>query len=312
VSTLITGGAGTLGRRVVDLLLDVGHDVVVLDPNEAIDLPSGVRAERGDVRDRETLRRVIRATGVDRIAHLAGIVSEAAQRDPDLAVAVNVVGTLEVLEAAAELSLDGVVVISSKAVIGPLLGEFGHPQYSPVPSDIPRRPGNLYGLTKLCLEQLAERFAVRTGLSVTALRFATMYGPGRSRDQGSAFGFVATVIDRVLRGEEVSVTGGDQRNDLLYVGDMAQSIELALARPRAGYRMFQIGSGRVESMYDVSTALAAAGARGKLDVEPGLDPSGRGPGSYYQFDIAPAAAELGYRPRFDLRTGVLDQAASIL
>jgi UDP-glucose 4-epimerase len=311
VSVLVTGGAGALGRQVVARLLDDGADVVVLDPAEVAQPGRREVAVVGDVRDVDSVEQVLRTHGVDRIAHLAGLVGGIVNRDPDRAIAVNVVGTMNVLEAASRAGLGHVVVISSKAVVGPLDGRYVHPHYDLVPDDIARRPDNVYGLTKLALEQVAERHAIRTGLAVTALRFATMYGPGKAGGANSAFGFVSTLVERVLAGEDVRVDGGDQRNDLLYVGDMAQSVVRALAHPGDGYRLFQIGTGRAESLHDVAAALVSAAAPGRLEVESGLDPSGRGPGRYYVFDIAPAQAALGYEPAFDLPSGVRDYARQL-
>jgi UDP-glucose 4-epimerase len=311
VAILVTGGTGGLGRHVVRRLSELGHDVLVGDIAEPTrELPRGAEFALLDVCDRTALSDVFRRHDVEAVAHLSGVISGAAKHDPDRAVAVNVLGTLNVLEAAHESGLHHVVEISSKAVVGPLTGRHGYPYYEPVPASIERRPTNLYGMTKLCLEQLSERFCHDTGLAVTALRLATLYGPGKAGGTRDQFGFVGKIIERVFAGEAIEVTGGDERNDLLYVADMAQSVVRALECGLDGYRMFQIGAGAAYSMYELADALRAVEPSARIGVGPGLDPSGRGPGSYYVFDIEPARRELGYEPQFDLTRGVADYHAA--
>ena len=169
---LVTGGAGFIGSNVVGLLLQRGHEVLVLD-----DLSSGYRDNlrpeatfrEADVRDADTLRTV--AAGCSAIFHLAASVgNKRSIDDPRHDAEVNLVGMVSVLEAARANSIDKVVFSSSAGIFGEL-------KTLPIDEDHPQDPDSPYGVSKLAAEKLALVYNKLYGMHNVCLRYFNVYGP---------------------------------------------------------------------------------------------------------------------------------------
>ena len=181
---LVTGADGCLGAWTVRLLLDQGAEVVVFDigtNDRRHQLVSGgapLSFERvvGDITDRAAV--VDAMAGVDRVIHLAALQVPFCRADPSGGAAVNVVGTVNVFEAALEHRIEPVVYASSIAVYG-TADDYASPVLAP---DDPLKPSTLYGAYKVANEQTAAVYAADYGLASVGLRPHTVYGPGR--DQG--------------------------------------------------------------------------------------------------------------------------------
>ena len=181
---LVTGADGCLGAWTVRLLLDHGAEVVVFDigtNDRRHQLVSGgapLSFERvvGDITDRAAV--VDAMAGVDRVIHLAALQVPFCRADPSGGAAVNVVGTVNVFEAALEHRIEPAVYASSIAVYG-AADDYASPVLAP---DDPLKPSTLYGAYKVANEQTAAVYAADYGLASVGLRPHTVYGPGR--DQG--------------------------------------------------------------------------------------------------------------------------------
>ena len=152
MAVLVTGGAGFLGYYVIREFLDAGYEVLSFDFSEPSDtvrqaLKDRVTFEKGDIRDRDLVRSLVQKTGSDPIIHLAGILTTGCDRDPDLAMAVNVNGARDIFDAAQKTANRRVVMASTISVYGR-----GLPQ--PIDETMPTEPDGWYGLTKLMAEQI--------------------------------------------------------------------------------------------------------------------------------------------------------------
>lgn len=295
---LVTGGSGAIGSFVCERLVDAGHDVAVFDPATP-DL-GAVSFIEGDVTDEPAVREAVGSA--DAVVHLAALLPDACQRAPRRAVSVNVGGTLNVFEGAADAGTN-VVYASSKAVLGPITGVHAHPTYEPIAEDAPRAPADVYGVTKAAVERLARVYRA-DGLDAVGLRFASTYGPGK----GPAHGELA-VLPRAIRraaiGDPVRLDGGDQRNDFVYYADVATGVCAAIETAAPSHAIYHIGSGTAVPVRRVADVLrehtdADVEARGGLNYRDAEAPS------YGQLDISRARADLGYEPAYPVERGVVD------
>ena len=108
---------------------------------------------------------------------------EPAEADPRLGVKVGVDGTINVLEVARAKNIKRVVFTSSKAAYGEITGEYAPPTCKPVREDYPRQPADLYGSIKVCCEELGRYYRETYGIEFIALRFVSIYGPGKEARQ---------------------------------------------------------------------------------------------------------------------------------
>jgi UDP-glucose 4-epimerase len=168
----------------------------------------------------------------------------------------------------------------------------------PTHEDSPTDPNNAYGFLKLQTEHALRFVGARTGLSTVALRVANPYGPGQRTDR--AFGFVSTVLERALAGEEVSIWGdGETTRDFLYIDDLGRAISAAAAKPTSA--IMNIGSGRETSLNEVCALVEqVTGKPLRRTYHPprAVDV----PRSTLAIDRA--WVELGWRPQVDLAEGL--------
>jgi UDP-glucose 4-epimerase len=179
MKVLVTGGAGYVGSITTRMLLDAGHDVIVLDTLEnghrdAVD--TRARFEHGDVGDRKTLDWLL--PGVDAVMHLAGFIEVAeSQRDPGRYFRNNACKPLAMLEAMVAHGVSAIAFSSTAAV-------YGEPASVPIVEDAPTVPVNAYGASKLMFEEALEWFGRAHGIRSVRLRYFNVAGarrPGRIR-----------------------------------------------------------------------------------------------------------------------------------
>ena len=225
----VTGADGCLGAWTVRLLLDEGAEVVVFDigaNDRRHQLVSGgaplqFRRVVGDITDRAAV--VDAMDGADRIIHLAALQVPFCRADPSGGASVNVVGTVNVFEAALEHRIEPVVYASSIAVYG-TADDYASPVLAP---DDPLKPSTLYGAYKVANEQTAAVYAADGGLASVGLRPHTVYGPGR--DQGLTSQPTAAIYSAV-RAEPYQVDYGGVL-DFQYAPDVARLFIAAARSP---------------------------------------------------------------------------------
>lgn len=302
---LVTGGAGTIGSNLVDLLAEAGaREIVVLDnfvrgrrANLAQALPSGVvEVVEGDVRDVDTVKKV--TEGADLVFHLAAIRITQCAEEPRLANEVLVDGTFNVIEAAAAAGVGKVIASSSASVYG--MAEVfptteRHHAYN---------NDTFYGAAKAFNEGMLRSFHAMYGLDYVALRYFNVYGP-RMDIHGLYTEVLIRWMERIEAGEPPLILGdGTQTMDFVDVRDIARANVLA-AESDVTDEVFNVASGTETSLRELADGLLEAmGAEG---LEPVHGPA-RSVNSVVRrlADTSQAAERLGFTAEIDLRTGLRD------
>jgi dTDP-L-rhamnose 4-epimerase len=319
---LITGGAGFIGRRLTDTLLDAGKEVRILDAmvGQVHSRPAPVRSEVelriGDVRDPEAVAAAL--DGVDKIVHLAAEVGVGqSMYDVTRYVAANDLGTAVLMEAAIKRPISRIVVASSMSIYGEglyrtadgavvetavrsgqpgaaaweILDDSGRPLL-PQPTPEWKRPSlaSVYALTKYVQERMTLTLAAAYGIDAVALRLFNVFGPGQALDNPYT-GVLAIFAARILNGRPPMIfEDGRQRRDFVHVDDVARAFLLALERPGVSGGVFNVGSGRDVTVEEVAHHLAAA--MGRSDIEPDVTGKARAGDIRHCFADVTAAREL--------------------
>jgi UDP-glucose 4-epimerase len=304
---LVTGGAGTIGSNLVDLLVDHGaREVVVLDnfvrgrmANLAKAMPSGlVEVVEGDIRDAATVRKV--TEGAELVFHLAAIRITQCAEEPRLANEVMVDGTFNVVEAAANAGVGKVIASSSASVYG--LAE----TFPTTERHHPYNNDTFYGAAKAFNEGVLRSFHAMYGLDYVALRYFNVYGP-RMDIHGLYTEVLIRWMERIASGEPPLILGdGTQTMDFVDVRDIARANLLA-AESDLTDEVFNVASGSETSLRDLAVGLLAAM---DSDLEPVHGPARAVNGVTRRLaDTSQAAERLGFRAEIDLRTGLRDLVA---
>ncbi|SFW86699.1 NAD-dependent epimerase/dehydratase family protein [Amycolatopsis australiensis] len=301
---LVTGGSGVNGSWVVRDLVGRGHETAVFenraDTTLIADVVADVEFVVGDVGDPGQLAETVTRLRPDCIIHLAAFVD--CERDPHRAISVNVGGTASVCAAAVAAGVRRVVYTSSKAVYAPATGERGFPGYAPVAEDSELHPTGMYGISKLAAENVMAWYGRNHGLDCVSLRFATIFGPGRLQRHAGPINTYSSMIELPASGRPFTVDhGGDERDDIIYVLDVADAITtVALAPEPLRHPAYNVAAGRPVSMREFAAAIRRVIPGAALEVGPGTDPMSMPDPYYMALDGARLEEELGWRPRFDL------------
>jgi UDP-glucose 4-epimerase len=266
---LVTGGAGFIGSHVVEAALAAGHEVLVLDDlstGKRTNVPSAARFEQLDLRDAPAVRDAVLAFRPDAVSHQAAQASVAVSvRDPRLDVGVNVIGSLNLLEACAEAKVVRLVFASTG---GAIYGEVAQPARAS--EDTVPRPQSPYAISKLAVEQLLEVFRLHRGLDYGVLRYANVYGP-RQDPHGEA-GVVAIFMQALLESRPLQINArkalgdGGCLRDYVYVDDVVRA-NLAALRGELPDRVLNVGTGVAANTEQLASAIfQAAGRRSELTM----------------------------------------------
>ena len=295
---VVTGGAGFIGSHLVRQLVRRGARVTVVD-----NLSTGRLSNLDDVRGEvemvqastlEPLRLARAFRGAEVVFHLAAVLGvKRTWEEPVRVIHENVVGTENVLRAAADAGAERVVLASSSEVYGD-----GAPPYSE--ERTPAAPRTGYAAAKLVEEKLAEAFHHETGLKTACLRYFNVYGAGQ---ESSAYGFVTAIFcDRVRQGLPPVVFGdGTQTRDFTYVEETVRGTLLAAERA-ADHDVLNLGTGRETSVLDLARAVLRAA--GREDIQLAFAPPRADEVTRRVADATRAARVLGWRPEVALEDGL--------
>lgn len=226
---LITGGAGFIGSHLVRLCQAKGANVTVLDnltTGTLNHLPqSGYTFWEGDIRDKAIANRIT-SGHFDAIVHLAAqTMVDASLRNVSFDADENIMGTLNVLEAARKGSVKRTIFASTAAAYGDVTEKD-----LPIQEDHPLEPTSFYGLSKITVEHYLALYAKLFGLEYVICRFANVYGE-RQGDKGEG-GVVSIFAKRIAQNLPITIYGtGEQTRDFVYAGDIASGIYAALKTP---------------------------------------------------------------------------------
>jgi len=301
MKVLVTGGAGFIGSHVVDKLMLDGHDVVVLDNLYSGNMKniehhldeSRFRFVEGDIRQPRTVKKAIE--GVDAVIHEAAIVSVPLSiENPVLTNEVNVLGTLNLLEASIKTKVKRFVYLSSCAV-------YGDVAKLPINEDSPVRPISPYASSKLAAEEHCTSFFENHGLETVRLRYFNVYGPRQAASDYA--GVMVKFLERIRMDQPPIIFGdGEQTRDFVHVNDVVEATLLAINRDGVAGNLFNIGTGEVvtiNKLCDVFLELT-----GKKHLKPIFKDAKPGEVRHSQADITKAMNLLGYSPKVPLRSGV--------
>src|SRR4051794_4126120 len=301
-TTLVTGGAGTIGSTIVDQLLEAGAgEVRILDNlvrgrranlRTALDDPR-LRLVVGDLRDRDLVHDLTR--GSDLVFHQAAIRITQCAAEPRLALEVLVDGTFNVIEAAADQRVSKLVAASSASVYG-LAEEFPTTeQQHPYDND------TFYGAAKTFNEGMLRSFRAMSGLDYVALRYFNVYGP-RMDIHGLYTEVLIRWMERIVAGKPPLIFGdGAQTMDFVYTTDIARANLLAASSPVVE-GVYNIASGTETSLKGLAEALLAA-----MDSDLGVEYGPERPVNGVTRRLASTAAAerlLGFRAEVDLSEGL--------
>ena len=299
---VVTGGAGFIGSNLVDALVARGDQVTVIDAlvtgkreNLADALANGASLETVDVRDADAVRAVFAAATPQLVFHLAAQIDvrHSVERPVDDAQT-NVLGTINVLEAAREAGVRRVVNTSTGG------GLYGDADVLPTPEDSPIRPLAPYGQSKLGAEGYCALYTRLHGLSTVSVRYGNVYGP-RQDVHGEA-GVVAIFCGHLIDGTAPTVFGdGGQTRDWVDVSDVVRANLLAADSTIAG--PVNIGHGQETSVLDLMAALNEVSPERPL-ADPVFVPERPGEVRRSCLDVTRAREELGWEAQVHLRDGL--------
>jgi UDP-glucose 4-epimerase len=286
MNILVTGGAGFIGSHVVELLVEAGHRVAVVD-----NLWEHGGGKMENVRD-QALAQVFRQERPEVVCHLAAQHSVKLSTEmPTHDAKVNVLGLINLLQCCTQYKVRKVVFSSSAAT-------YGTAERIPVDEATPQRPESPYGITKLAGELYLEYWKREYALEYTALRYGNVYGP-RQDPTGEA-GVVAIFAHAILNQEPVRIDwDGEQQRDFVYVGDVARANLLSLSQGDG--EAYCIATGEGTSINRLYRELVKI-----IGYEPEIIRAPKRPGDVYltYFDCSKASRQLGWTAQVSLEEGL--------
>ena len=301
MKVLVTGGAGFIGSHVVDILLENGYEVVVVDnlsSGRKVNLNPKAKLYQLDIRDPE-LAQVFEVERPDFVSHHAAQVDvRKSVADPMYDASINVLGTLNVLEAARKVQVKRFVYISTGGAV------YGEPEYLPCDEDHPINPICQYGASKHLGEHYLYMYQVMYGMNYTVLRYPNVYGP-RQDPHGEA-GVVAIFTGKMVQGEPTLINGdGEQTRDFLYVGDCARAnlLALTIAHESGIYNLATNQATSINELYETLKNITG------YPLEARYGPAKLGETRHIYLTADKAGMHLGWEQTISLEEGLRETVA---
>lgn len=301
---LVTGGAGFIGSHIVDLLIQQGRQVTVLD-NESSGKAQHVHPQatyiRGDVRDEGLLESVF-AQGFAAVLHIAGQASiRLSFNDPANDLTVNTQGTINLIQHCIRQRVPRLIFASSMTV-------YGDTAQVPTPESAPVNPLSNYAVTKYAAERYVHIAAARRDLgfnfNVTSMRMFNVYGPRQSLTNAYQ-GVFAIFIGRVLRGEPILIhADGEQSRDFVHVSDIAHAWVSAIDNPATYGQVINLGTGQATSVNQLCDLVLAAFGHTRESYPVQYHPAQPGDMRTSAAAIQQAQALLGWQPAVSVAEGM--------
>lgn len=291
----MTGGAGFIGSHIVERLIEVGHEVSVIDNLRTgklsnLDLKN-VSFYNCDVVNKVAVFNTINNIKPDFIIHQAAQVSVAESiKDMVNDQEINIAGSLNIIEAAKSANVKKIVFASSAAV-------YGNPKFLPISCEHPINPTSPYGVSKYTVEQYLKVSKKLYGLDYTILRYSNVYGP--RQDSKGEGGVVAIFSDKLANQESPFIFGdGMQTRDFIFVEDVAKANVAALTAPSGVYNVSSGHNVTVNHLYEmIVTSL------GKT-VEPIYKEEREGDIRHSVLDNTITQKKLNWKPQYLLEDGL--------
>jgi len=240
----VFGASGFVGRNLLEELADTDHRVLACDIEPIEELPANADFREVDVTDASAVGDAV--SEVDAVAHLAAHPLPAGNENPKLNAEINVVGTLNVLDAARENDVEKVFFSSASSLVGEVTEV-------PVPEDHPAHPQSPYGVAKHAVEEYLAVYQDLYDLDYLVFRFFNVYGPYQYPSSGA---LTPVVLSRLAQEKGVFVTGdGSQTRDFIYVRDITAFIVEGLESDVKN-EVVNMGRGVETSILDAIRAMA--------------------------------------------------------
>jgi UDP-glucose 4-epimerase len=296
MKVIVTGGAGFIGSHLVESLLSNGAKVHVIDnlvTGHSEHVPFGATLHPFNIRDEEAKELII-SLRPDVVFHQAAQVDvQRSVLEPDYDAGVNIAGTVNLLEASRLASVKKFIFASSYAV-------YGDQPMPMIHEETPQHPISYYGLSKLTCEWYIELFHRLYGLNYTILRYANVYGP-RQTPKGEG-GVVAIFMNRLKSERPLTIFGdGEQTRDFVYVKDVV-SANLA-AVDKGDLQTLQVGTATPTAINQLADLLNKIHGR---EIQIRYEAERLGDIRNSCLDNRKAAAELGWKPRYNLCDGLAE------
>jgi len=300
---LVTGGAGFIGSNLVERLLALQHGVAVVDEfNDFYDprikranlaaVQKDIALHEADIRDADTVTRIVREGGFDSIIHLAARAGvRPSIKQPKLYIETNIEGTFNLLEAARLAGVPRFISASSSSVYGVL-------KTAPFREDMClNQTISPYAATKLAAEQLCSNYSHLYGMRTINLRFFTVYGPRQRPDLA-----IHKFTKSILEGKPIDQYGdGSTRRDYTYIDDVLQGVVACLDYDKQLCDVFNLGENQTTTLAElialIERTLGQTAIVKRLPEQPGDVP-------LTYADISKARELLNYRPATKIADGI--------
>lgn len=300
MSVLITGSSGLLGSNLChDLLLEgntvVGYDLVHRVPKfmKQHENDKNFIFVKGDITDPWHLMECVKKYEVTRIIHVSALLEDKASvLRPYQFLRTNIIGGINVLEAARLSGIRRLVVISSRAAYGSYA-----PSEGPLKEDVLSRPTGFYGASKASIDLILPLYRRHYGLDAVSIRTTGIFGPGQGEEGMGHAGVTAPIyriLDNVLKGNPfVLASGGDHSLEFCYVKDLSNGIRVVLEKDRLEHPIYNLSYGRLFSIREIGDTIRELLPLSDIAIGPGpLD----GIELRAALDNRRARDEFGYEP----------------
>ena len=259
---------------------------------------------QGDILDLPALLHTTRQYGVDTVVHTAGLVGTKVAEAPYTGIQINVMGTINVLEAVRLAGVKRLVHISSLSV-------YDQRRDCPAPlrEDFPRGDGRLYDNTKVAKELMVEAYQRLYGFEVIVLRLAKLYGFGHFQGGSAGGRLIQTLVQCGLRGEVARVPRPLTTDfEYVYAKDVGRAVDIAATIPLPEETYFNIGSGQVLTFEELTAAIREVLPELEVEILPGPPP---GVQMKQPIDCSKARDLLGWEPRYTMEEAFRDYVADL-
>ena len=292
---LVTGGAGFIGSNIVDALVDLGHNVFVVD-----NLSTGKKENINpnavfygiDITHKEVLESLFKETRPEVVFHIAAQIDvRKSVENPQFDGEVNIIGSINVFELSVKYGVKRIVFSSTGGAL------YGEPPEIPASENTPIEPLSAYGVSKYCAEQYLNYFKRVYGLERVILRYGNVYGP-RQDPLGEA-GVIAIFTGRILGGLSPIIFGdGNQTRDYIFVEDVVRANILALDGKEGIYNIGTSVETPVNDLVKMFSKIL------NKHIEPIYAPPRKGEVQRISLDTSKAKKELGFIPEISLEDGI--------
>jgi len=308
--TTLVIGSGLVGSQVVRLLTEQGEKPVVMDyaaqPQaiaKIVALDKFTLIE-GDILRPLSIVKAINDHGVTSIVHTAAnpMLTLGAQRDPYAAINLNIMGTVNVLEAARSCGIKRVVVSSSNVLNHYLDGGGGSTQ--PVSEEAWPRPITFYAATKQAVESLGLNYARWCNIEFAGMRYGAVFGPWSGAGGGGPSNVVREALRKLMAGEEATIPGGAM--EWVYSKDAGRGTVLALQAKELGNGVFNIAMAHPVTPMEFQDALRALFPSARIRIDTPSNTAIALRNMTRSSSLENSHNTIGYEPRFDMRAALAD------